>query len=131
MKLPIYIHTTKQRGETIALVDCGATENFMSLPCAQKMGLPIKPLTRPQKLFNMDGTENKSGQLKHYTDLSLQTGSNRTYYRFYLSDLGKNTIILGYPWFTSAQPNIDWVRGWIDKSQLPIILQSSQCDPTP
>ena len=33
-------------------------------------------------------------------------------------------MILGYPWFASTQPNIDWARGWIDSSQLPIILQS-------
>jgi hypothetical protein len=33
-------------------------------------------------------------------------------------------VILGYPWFTTAQPKIDWVQGWIDHSQLPIVLRS-------
>jgi hypothetical protein len=33
-------------------------------------------------------------------------------------------VIFGYPWFADMQPKIDWSRGWIDSSQLPIILRS-------
>jgi hypothetical protein len=44
--------------------------------------------------------------------------------RFFLSDLGEHKAILGYPWFSATQPPIDWKRGWIDSSHLPIILQS-------
>ncbi len=68
------------------------------------------------------GTENKSGELRHYTDLQVQTGNNRTNLQFYLTELGEQKAILGYPWFAAAQPKIDWKRGWIDHTQLPIIL---------
>ena len=44
--------------------------------------------------------------------------------RFYLSDLGDHKAIFGYPWFTAFQPRVDWKRGWIDMSQLPIILSA-------
>ena len=44
--------------------------------------------------------------------------------RFYLSDLGDHKAIFGYPWFTALQPRVDWKRGWIDISQLPIILSA-------
>src|SRR5579863_7842346 len=39
-------------------------------------------------------------------------------------NLGENKAILGYPWFAATQPRIDWKRGWIDHSQLPIIFRS-------
>ena len=39
-------------------------------------------------------------------------------------DLGENKAILGYSWFTAMQPKIDWKRGWIDSSQLPIIFRA-------
>jgi hypothetical protein len=42
-----------------------------------------------------------------------------------LSDLGDNKLILGYPWFADAQPKIDWKRGWLDSSQLPIVLRAA------
>jgi len=68
--------------------------------------------------------ENKAGKLQFYTDVSLQTGTKRTNHRFFLSDLGEVKAIFGYPWFADTQPKIDWSKGWIDSSQLPIILQS-------
>jgi hypothetical protein len=39
-------------------------------------------------------------------------------------DLGEHKAILGYPWFTTTQPKIDWARGWIDSTQLPIIFHA-------
>ena len=45
--------------------------------------------------------------------------------RFFLTDLGDHKVILGYPWFAANQPKIDWARGWIDTTQLPLILRST------
>jgi len=111
-----------KRAEGVALVNLGATENFINLTYAKWLKLPIKNLEKPRKLFNIDGLLNKSGDLKHYTDLEVQTGTGRTNLRFFLSDLGEHKAILGYPWFVAVQPKINWKRGWIDSSQLPIIL---------
>ena len=61
----------------MALVDSGATENFLNLSYTCWLGLPIKQLLAPRRLYNMDGTENKGGELRHYTDLAVQTGSTR------------------------------------------------------
>ena len=52
----------------------------------------------------------------------MQTGTQHTNLHFFLSDLGSHKMILGYSWFTAAQPKIDWKRGWINHTQLPIIL---------
>jgi hypothetical protein len=120
MTVGMFIHSVAKRAE-VSLVDSGATENFMNLQYAKWLKLPIKQLPQPRPLFNVDGTENKSGTLQHYTNLSLQTGTQRVNMRFFLTELGENKAILGYPWFTAFQPKIDWRRGWIDSSQLPII----------
>jgi hypothetical protein len=66
--------------------------------------------------------ENKAGELQYYMDLETRTGTTTTKLQFFLSDLGEHKAILGYPWFTAVQPNIDWKRGWIDHTQLPIVL---------
>jgi len=122
MTVRLYIHSIQKRAETIALLDSGATENFMNLRYATGMGLPIKRLPKPRRLLNVDGSPNKMGSLKFYVDLKTRTGQKNILLRFFLSDLGENHIILGYPWFAAFQPNIDWARGWIDASHLPIIL---------
>ena len=72
----------------------------------------------------MDGTENKNGALCYYTDLQFKTGTQTINQRFYLSDLGDHKAIFGYPWFATFQPRVDWKRGWIDMSQLPIVLST-------
>ncbi len=45
--------------------------------------------------------------------------------RFFLTELGEHKAILGYPWFAAVQPKINWKRGWIDHTQLPIVLKAA------
>jgi hypothetical protein len=122
MTIHMFIHSRSKRAKTITLLDSGATENFMNLKYAKYLCLPIQCLKEPRKLYNIDGTPNQSRELQYFADLQVQTGTQRTTLRFFLSNLGENKAILGYPWFTAFQPRIDWKRGWIDHSQLPVIL---------
>ena len=69
----------------------------------------------------------------------MQTGNQRVWLRFFLTDLADQKAILGYPWFVANQPKINWAQGWIDSDQLPLILhtrkalesQIAQCTITP
>ena len=124
MTVCFYIHSITKRAEAIALLDSGATENFMNLSYAKWLKLPIKHLDKPRKLFNVDSTENKSGELLFFTNLQVRTGGQNVALWFFLSDLGEHKAILGYPWFAAMQPKIDWKRGWIDHTQLPIVLKA-------
>jgi hypothetical protein len=124
MTVCFYTHSIAKRAKGWALVDSGATENFMNLGYAKWLRLPIKKLAFKRNLYNIDGMENKSRKLKYYTDLEVQTGVRCIKMRFFLMDLGEHKAILGYSWFVAMQPKIDWKNGWIDKSQLPIILRT-------
>ena len=96
----------------------------MNLGYVHWLHLPIKQLSQPQPLYNIDRSENKSGQLLCYTDLQVCTGQQTTNLRFFLSNLGEHKAILGYPWFTVFQPCVNWKRGWIDTTQLLIVLSA-------
>jgi len=125
MMLCIYLHSKSKRAKMIALLDSGVTENFMSLDYAKHLHLPIKTLKEPRQLFNVDGTPNQAGDLKYYTDLATRTGNQSRTLQYFLSNLRDNKVILGYPWFTAAQPKIDWAQGWIAHDQLPIVLRAA------
>ena len=71
MTVRLFLHSSQKQAETLALLDSGATENFMSLDYARWIGLPINTMTKPRNLFNVDGTLNKLGSLKFYSDLTL------------------------------------------------------------
>ena len=96
----------------------------MHLSYARCLKYPVHKLNEPRLLYNVNGTINKAGEICWYTDIKVQTGTQYTWMRFFLSDLGNNRIILGYPWFSAVQLNIDWRRAWIDISHLPIILRA-------
>jgi len=122
MTIRTYIHSSQKRVESSALLDCGATENFMSIDYTKWLRLPIKRLAAPRPLFNVDGTTNRKGDLLFYSDLKMKTGPIVKIMRFFLTDLGHHRIILGYPWFAANQPRINWAKGWIDASHLPVII---------
>ena len=44
--------------------------------------------------------------------------------RFFLTDLGEQKVILGYPWFAAIQPRVDWAKVWINYEQLPVVLRT-------
>jgi hypothetical protein len=107
MTVRFFVHSRSKRAEAIALVDLGAMENFMSLDYAKYLHLPIKCLPEPRPLFNVDGTLNKDGMLQFFTDLKVQTGTQHVHLQFFLTNIGENKAILGYPWFAAVQPQIN------------------------
>jgi hypothetical protein len=124
MTIQSFIHSKSKRAETVALLDLGATENLINLQYTKYLQLPIQHLKEPRKLYNVDGSPNHSGELQYFTDLQVQMGTQCSTLCFFLSDLGENKAILGYPWFAAFQPQIDWKRGWIDHAQLPVIFHA-------
>jgi len=108
MTLHVFTHSRSKRAETIALLDSGVIENFMSLPYAKYLHLLIKTLQEPRKLFNVDRTQNRAEELKYYINLSTRTGMKKVNLWYFLIDLGGHKVILGYLWFTTTQLKIDW-----------------------
>ena len=99
-------------------------ENFINKQYARRIRLPFKRLVKPRKIINVDGMENMAGMIRFYTDLEVQTGTTTRKMQFFLTGLGDCNVILGYPWFAAVQPKIHWAQGWIDFTQLPVVLKT-------
>ena len=108
MTLKVFLHSWDQRAETNALLDSGATENFIHPNYARNKKLPVKVLPHPRKIVSVDRTPNAAGEIRYYLDLEMAQGTKRVSLRFFLTDIKERNIILGYPWFATIQPNIDW-----------------------
>jgi hypothetical protein len=57
-----------------ALVDSGATENFLDRRMVEHLGIGLRKLPSPRRVFNVDGTENKEGSLTDYCILRIKKG---------------------------------------------------------
>ena len=59
---------------TIALIDCGATRNFIDPSLVQHLLLPSRPI-HPLQAFNVDGTVNKQGQITAATKVHCKASA--------------------------------------------------------
>ena len=124
MHVPVSIRTSCFMADKQALVDSGATNNFMSPAFARKMGLGMKKLDNPRKIFNIDDTENKSGSITHYLNLDVLTKGVHQEMRFLVADLGREDLLLGYPWLATFEPTLHWRTATIHEKILPIVISS-------
>jgi hypothetical protein len=124
MRVPVSIRTSYFMANKKALVDSGATDNFMHPAFAKRMGLGLQELPNPKKIFNIDNTSNKSGMITHFLDLNIQTNGINKEMRFLVTDIGHEEVLLGYPWLATFEPRFNWKSAVIDKRTLPIIISS-------
>jgi len=87
LEIPITLSSFKGMADKIALVDSGATENFIDQETIKKLKLGTKKLETLVGLWNIDRTFNKSGQITHYLNLLVSCGAKKNSERFYVTDL--------------------------------------------
>jgi hypothetical protein len=108
LEVPITLHSFKGMAEEVALIDSGATENFIDQETIKKLKLGSKKLSEPIRLRNINGTYNQSGSVTHFIDLLVSRGGRKIMQQFYVTNLGSDRIILGYLWLRTFNPDIDW-----------------------
>ena len=93
------------------MIDCGAGEVFIDQNFVKNF--KQRKLDRPLTAKNVDGTVNKKGTIENYVDLEFEIDSRKFKERFYVTGLGRQKIILGFPWLKKYNPTIDWKTGKI------------------
>ena len=94
------------------MIDCGAGGAFIDQDFAKKF--EQKKLDHPLTAKNVDGTINKKGTIEKYVDLEFKIDSRKFKERFYVTGLGNQKIICGFPWLQKHNPKIDWKTGKIE-----------------
>ena len=115
MSIPVAISYKEQNeqktAETKALLDTGAGGKFIDQNYVREQGLETENLEFPIKVYNVDGTPNKRGTIRKYVKLDLTINGQTRSEKLLVMGLGKQRIILGFPWFEAENPDIDWTKG--------------------
>ena len=125
MRVPVSIRTRYFMAEKKALVDSGATDNFIHPAFARRLGLIMTPLDKPKRIYNIDNTSNKSGSITHSLELKVTTKGIEKIMRFLVTDIGNEDILLGYPWLATFEPKFGWKDTIIETQALLIIIAST------
>jgi hypothetical protein len=120
LNLPISFLSVHKMIVEVALVDSRATENFIDQRTAQQWGVGTIKLSLPHLVYNVDGTQNQAGTLTEYCTLCCLIGDKESLQHFYITNLGRDCILLGYPWLSEFNPQIDWTKGEVDGGKVHI-----------
>jgi hypothetical protein len=113
IKVPFSLQTRYKRVNRKALLNSGATKNFIHPQAVRQLKLRKEKLARPRNIRNVDGTTNKGGRIEHTVTLNIDHHGKRDHHQFFVANIGPNDFILGYPFFEAANPNINWKTGQI------------------
>ena len=93
-----------------ALIDSGATNNFISAAFVKRHKLECFPKPEPQALYVIDGRPIESGAVTHSCNLKLRFEGTSQTITTDIVQIGNYPIILGLPWLRRHNPQIDWKR---------------------
>jgi hypothetical protein len=124
MNLPVAIGTKEQTVETRALLDCGASSEFMDSKFAELHNIPLIKLRKPRITRNADGTLNEQGVVTHKAIVNLGINGKEEPTPFFIAGLGKDNVILGLTWFRKNNPIVNWKEGTLrDRPRLSEVLR--------
>jgi hypothetical protein len=75
------------------------------------LGIGTRKLKTPRTVTNVDGTTNRAGQINRYAYLLFDYEGKAKNLPIFVTNLGKDQIILGLPWFQELEPKISWAQG--------------------
>jgi hypothetical protein len=84
--LPVAIGTKKKTIKTQALLDCGASSEFMDSEFTKLHNIPLIKLRKPRITRNTDGTLNKQGVVTHKAVIDLGINEKEEPTSFLLPD---------------------------------------------
>ena len=107
---PVNLRSLKLISEIAALIDSGATDNFISPQVIKRFEIPTKELDKPRTIRNVDGTRNKIGEINESVDLLLRYKRKTYTQTFYIAELGGDHILLGMTFLSATNPEINWTQ---------------------
>jgi hypothetical protein len=98
---------------------------FIDIEWVKLNNIPMRPLTNPIPVYNVDGTANDASMITDITDVILRYENHPEHTQLAVTHLGKQSIILGYNWLHNHNPEINWQTKDVKMSHCP--LQCSTC----
>ena len=120
MTISLTVNMWHKTTKTEALLDCGATHNFIDPRTIKTLAMGTNQLKRPLLVHNVDGTINQGGTITSYCNLWVRQGTHVEKMGFYVANLGWDRLILGYPWFQKFNPQFNWKANTLEGEEVEI-----------
>jgi len=109
----IRLHGTKRQVTINAMIDSGATEDFIDKAFCSKYNIRTTQAKAIREVYLADGRPSAMGPITHTAKVPMDIGSHRELATFQVAKLPNHEVILGMPWLKQHSPQIDWGQGKI------------------
>jgi hypothetical protein len=92
---------------TKAIINSGITGNFMSPECKEKLRIPGQIKTEPIPITGLNRELFKEKLDQETGDLTIDINDHKEMINFNVMKLGKYKIMLGIPWLSKHNPEIN------------------------
>jgi len=116
----IRLHGTTREITINAMIDSGATEDFIDKGFCSKYNIRTTQAKTIREVYLADGRPSAMGPITQTAKLPMDIGSHRELAIFQVAKLPNHEVILGMPWLKQHSPGIDWGQG-------KIIFESERC----
>jgi len=106
--LKIQLHGEKDSVTINAMIDSGATEDFIDREVCNKHGIKMIKAKNPREIYPADGKPSAMGPVTHMTIVPMDISSHRQLATFQVANLQNHEVILGMPWLREHNSTIDW-----------------------
>jgi len=93
---------------TEAMVDTGATGDFIDQDFVTRAKLLTRKLSQPIPVYNVDGMLNEAGSICKVVDMIMTYDQHSEHILLVVTHLGKQSMILGFTWLDKHNPEIDF-----------------------
>ena len=91
-----------------AMVDTGATGDFIDQDFVIQAKLPSRKLSQLIPVYNVDGTLNEAGSIHKVVNMIMTYDRHSERILLTVTHLGKQSMILGFTWLDKHNPEIDF-----------------------
>jgi len=103
LTMPVDINEATQVN---ALIDSGASSNFMHEDMARKLNVKLQDQKEPQPVKDIQGRA--LGWISKYARTAVNVGQHQEVINFNVIPLGIHGLVLGLPWLQKHDPEITW-----------------------
>ena len=109
----IRLHGTTRQITINAMIDSGATEDFIDKGFCSKYNIRTTQAKTIREVYLADGRPSAMGPITHTAKVPMDIGSHRDLAIFQVAKLPNHEVILGMPWLKQHSPRIYWGQGKI------------------
>jgi len=109
----IRLHGMKRQVTINAMIDSGATEDFIDKGFCSKYNIRTTKVKTMRDVYLADSQPSAMGPITHTAKVPRDISSHRELATFQVAKLSKHEVILGMPWLKQHSPRIYWGQGKI------------------